>query len=75
MQMEPYSVMLKNMRGSELEFSIEKNGFEVLDVGNELAYHDFHDETLVQPYFRTLERLLKQRLRAAHVLTFRYGVS
>lgn len=74
MTMKPYPVFISDIRGREADFSLEVNGFEIMDVGDDIGYQDFFDPKLVQRYFRKLEQQLKDRLQARHVEVFRHGV-
>lgn len=67
-------ILITNMRGFEKSFSIETNGFAVLNLQSELAYEDFYDAAKVSTYFRELEALLKSHLGASHVEVFRHGL-
>ena len=75
MDFEPRPCVLSNIRGVESQFSLEKQGFEILPVSNAVPYDGFFAEESVQPYLRTLEHLLKKRLGASRVQAFRYAVS
>lgn len=68
------SISITDMRGSESNFSMETNGFVVLNLESGMAYDDFHDSERVSAYFRELEALLKSHLGASHVEVFRHGV-
>jgi hypothetical protein len=75
MTMKPRGVDLYDFRGREKSFTLEKNGFEVLDVGDQVSYEGFHDKDMVGNYFEILRKLLAARLGARKVEVFRYGVS
>jgi hypothetical protein len=75
MEVLPHPCVVRNIRGMESQFSLEKHGFEVLRVGNAVPYEDFFVDDSIQPYLRTLEDLLKRRLGASRVQAFRYAVS
>lgn len=75
MEMQPRPCVLTDIRGFESQFSLGKQGFEIMDVGNDIPYEHFFDEQLIQPYFRSLEKLLQKRLGASRVQVFRHGVS
>lgn len=64
-----------DMRGFEKSFTINKNGFTVLDIDCDLKYEDFNSEEGLSRYFRTVESLLKDHLGASRVQYFRHGVS
>lgn len=75
MEVRPHPCVVRNIRGMEGQFSLEKHGFEVLQVGNTIPYENFFIDNSIQPYLRTLEELLKRRLGASRVHAFRYAVS
>jgi hypothetical protein len=68
-------IIIRNIRGHEKQFTLEKNGFEVLSHTSQIAYEDFYKQDRVKIYLQELEGLLKDRLKASHVQVFRYGVS
>lgn len=68
-------IIIKDIRGHEKQYSLEKTGFEVLSHTSEIAYEDFYNPDKVKIYLHELEDLLKGRLKASHVLVFRHGVS
>lgn len=69
------NIIIKDIRGHEKQFSLEKTGFEVLSHTSEIAYEDFYNPDKVKIYLHELEALLKDRLKASHVQVFRHGVS
>lgn len=68
-------IIIKDIRGHEKQFTLEKNGFEVLSHTSEIAYEDYYRPDKVKIYLHELEGLLKDRLKASHVQVFRHGVS
>jgi len=69
-----HGVSVTDMRGHEKDFSLERNGFAHLDVNTDLTYEDYHDSVKVQIYFRQMEAILKDHLKADQVKVFRYGI-
>ena len=70
-----YSGMtVRDLRGQEHRFSIEKQGFAVLTLPREIRYEDYFDPNAVTEYFRSLEQLLVEYLGASKVEAFRHGV-
>ncbi len=67
-------VHIGDIRKDTEAFSIERNGFSVFHIENDLPYEDYHDHDKVEPYFRELEMLLKNRLDASRVDVFRHSV-
>jgi hypothetical protein len=63
-----------DIRGIESSFSLTKNGFAILPIRDDLSYEDYHDETKVQKYFKEVEELLKEHLKAKEVKVFRHAV-
>lgn len=63
-----------DMRGFEKSFTIDRNGFTVLNLDCNLSYDDFYSEEGLSRYFRTVESLLKDHLGASRVQCFRHGV-
>ena len=71
---EVEGIAIVNMRGAEDAFTLEKTGFEVIELQSKLAYEDFDDETKIPVYLRELEELLQRRLGAKQVFVFRHGL-
>ncbi|MCJ1333295.1 hypothetical protein MMC10_009989 [Thelotrema lepadinum] len=70
-----YSGMtVRDLRGQEHRFSIEKQGFAVLTLPREIRYEDYFDPNAVTEYFRSLEQLLVEYLGASKVEAFRHGI-
>lgn len=68
------TIQITDLRGIEHEFSLERNGFTIMNLEGGLQYEDFYDEEKVQTYFRELENLLSEHLGASKVEIFRHGV-
>lgn len=69
------NVMIEDIRDRLWSFTIEQNGFCVLELSNEIHYEDYFDFTKVETYFHQLESLLKDHLQALSVNVFRHAVS
>lgn len=68
-------IPIKDIRSHLQDFSIEKNGFAILKMTNEIQYSDYFDTLKVEVYFRQLESILRTHLQASHVQVFRHAVS
>jgi hypothetical protein len=69
-----HNIPITDIRGSEAQFSIEENGFAILNHYSELPYEDFYNPQKVNLYLRELEKVLKGHLGAEQVEVFRYNV-
>lgn len=67
-------ISIRDIRTARERFSVERNGFEVIDIGDVIQYEDFFDESRLQVYFDTLESVLRERLGATKVEAFRHAV-
>lgn len=75
MEMEKVEgILITDIRGLEREYSLDLNGFTVLEHQSALEYGDYYDPSRVWVYFRELEDLLKTHLNASKVEIFRHGV-
>ena len=75
MEMEKVEgVGITDIRGRELEFSLDANGFTVLRHQSALDYGDYYDPNRVWVYLHELEDLLRTNLNASKVEVFRHGV-
>ncbi|KAK0615125.1 putative CmcJ-like methyltransferase, partial [Bombardia bombarda] len=65
-------IRIDNVRGREDEFQIEKQGFTVLKIDNELQYKDSINESdpEVMAYLKKMEGVLKEHLKASRVQVF-----
>jgi len=68
-------ITIKDIRSHLPDFSIERNGFAVLKMTDEIPYSDYFDTLKVEVYFRQLESILQSHLQASHVHVFRHAVS
>ncbi|KAL8731037.1 MAG: hypothetical protein Q9166_003688 [cf. Caloplaca sp. 2 TL-2023] len=71
-RVEPISIT--DIRGFERHYSLDVNGFEVLELDSHLEYKDFYDSDKVKVYLAELEDLLKRHLGASKVKVFRHGL-
>lgn len=74
-----HSVMLSNLRpavdDSSSDFSIEKNGFQVLTIPERMTYADFeNDETFRAIHVPHILTILRTELQAEHVHVLDYRV-
>jgi len=67
-------ITVRNMRGSEDQFTFERNGFTVLKLPQHVPYDAYHDPQGIRAYFVQLESLLRDHLGASHVEVFRHGL-
>jgi len=57
------------------DFSLEKEGFKIVNMESKMAYDDFEDDTkLVQVYLSEIANTLRELLGAAHVQIFEHTV-
>ena len=68
-------VQINSIRGQEQQFSLEKNGFTVLKMDEEIPYDDFNNEAGVKKYLNMVAEQLKMRLGADKVQVYQYVVS
>ena len=70
---DPQDVSIEDARGSEAEFTLDRNGFTL--VKSPTAVADFYDsEELKRVYYPEVERLLHETLGAARVFIFDHNV-
>jgi hypothetical protein len=55
-------------------YSLEKHGFEILKLSQDLEYDSFFTEAGLSRYFKILEDFLKKKLHASEVRVFRHGL-
>jgi hypothetical protein len=68
-------VAVEDVRGRENEFTINKNGFTIMQVNTKLSYEDFNDDALVkQVYLKEVAEALKSFLGASRVQVFEHVV-
>lgn len=75
MEMEKMEgILISDIRGREHEYRMEDQGFEILKLDEESDYDSFFNAAGLSRYFKTLENLLKEKLKASEVRVFRHGV-
>ncbi|KAI4149667.1 MAG: hypothetical protein L6R39_002449 [Caloplaca ligustica] len=67
-------ITITDIRGFEQDYSLDVNGFTILELDSKLGYHDFYDSERVKVYFAELEDLLEYHLGASKVKVFRHGL-
>ncbi len=67
-------ISIEDIRGHLHDFSVQKNGFAILTLTDEIPYEDYFDQCKVDAYFRQLEAILQQHLQALLVQVFRHAV-
>lgn len=68
-------IAVEDVRGHENEFTINKNGFTIMQVNTKLSYEDFNDDDLVkQVYLKEVAEALKSLLGASRVQVFEHIV-
>lgn len=60
-------ITITDIRGPENSFSLEINGFAILNLKSKFGYDDFHDPGKISRYFRELEAILNDHMGASHV--------
>ena len=68
------NIPVHDIRGQEATFNLERNGFAILKLEQQIPYDDYFNPTKVTRYLRALETLLKDHLGASHVEVFRHGL-
>lgn len=68
-------VLVRDIRGSESKYTLDRNGFQVLRLNCKLAPAEFHDREKVKDvYYEELRELLKRELGAKRVEILEHGV-
>ena len=67
-------INISNIRGREEEFSLEKNGFTVLSLDQEIPYEDFNNEAGIRKYMNLVADRLKVLLNADKVQVYQQVV-
>jgi len=68
-------VLVRDIRGSEAKYTLDRNGFQVLRLDSKLAPEEFHDRERVKDvYYEELRELLMQELGAKRVEVLEHGV-
>jgi hypothetical protein len=69
------NVLVRDIRGSEVKYTLNRNGFQVLRMNSKLTPEEFHDRELVKGiYYEELSDLLKRELGAKRVEILEHGV-
>nr|POE75759.1 hypothetical protein CFP56_67778 [Quercus suber] len=72
---DEYSPTIEDVRGQENHFSVDRNGFAILEIEDRLSYNDYGDETKIrQTYFPHVAEAVKKLLGAARVQIFEHVV-
>lgn len=72
----PHIQSLEDVRGHESEYSVSKNGFELMSLEPQLDYADFDNKEKVQKvYYKQVADGLKIALGASRVQIFEHVVS
>ena len=75
MEREPVAdIRIRDLRGSEDDYNLEKHGFEVMQLQSELSRDDFFDKSKLCIYFNEVDSLLKLLLNAKQVKVIRQGI-
>ncbi|KAG6991104.1 hypothetical protein G7Y79_00057g090860 [Physcia stellaris] len=67
-------INISSIRGREKEFSLEKNGFTMLNLDQEVPYEDFDNEVGIQRYMNLVADRLRVLLNADKVQVYQYVV-
>ena len=68
------AIKVNSIRGQEQQFSLERNGFAVLKMDEEVPYDDFANPAGIQRYLNMVAEQLKTRLGADKVQVYQYVV-
>lgn len=69
------NILIRDIRGSETEYTLERNGFQVLELKTKLTPADFHDREKVKAvYYEELKELLMETFGAKRVEILEHGV-
>jgi hypothetical protein len=70
---DPHEVRIEDARGREGEFTLDRNGFALIQAPTRV--HDFYSpEEVKSVYYSEVEQLLKQKLGASRVFVFDHNV-
>jgi hypothetical protein len=68
-------VLVRDIRGSEAKYTLNRNGFQVLRMDSKLTPEEFNDRDRVKDvYYEELRELLKRELGAKRVEILEHGV-
>lgn len=69
------NVLVRDIRGTVSEYTLNKNGFQVLKMESRLTPEEFHDRERVKSvYYEELKELLKRSFGARRVEVLEHGV-
>jgi hypothetical protein len=72
---EPHDVTIEDARGREAEFTIDRNGFQLVKAATAMAHDDFYSPEVIRSvYYPEVEQLLKDKLGASRVFVFDHNV-
>lgn len=74
LQYEEEPVTVTSIRGREREFTVEKNGFAVLKICEDMSYDDFSTEAGIQRYRDLVAEQVKTHLGADKVQVYEHRV-
>ena len=64
-------VTIEDARGREAEFTLDRNGFQLVKAPTAMTHDDFYDpEVIKRVYYPEVEQLLKDKLGASRVFVF-----
>jgi hypothetical protein len=70
---DPHQMTIEDARGRESEFTLDRNGFALVNAPT--AVHDFYSpEEIKSVYYPEVEKLLRDRLGASRVFVFDHNV-
>lgn len=68
-------VTVRDIRGRETDYTLNRNGFQVVRLDSKLTPEDFHDRAKVKAvYYQELRELLQRTLGAKKVEVLEHGV-
>lgn len=68
-------ILVKDIRGTEAKYNLDRNGFQVLSINSKLTPEEFNDREKVKTvYYDELKALLKRDLGAKRVEILEHGV-
>jgi hypothetical protein len=69
-------IYINDIRGSENEFRIDTQGFQLVSHSTALTNDDFEDDSVIRAkYYPEIENLIKTTLGATRVLVFEHTVN
>lgn len=72
---DPHEVRIEDARGRENEFTLDRNGFQLIKAPTAMTRTDFYSpDEIKRVYYPEVEQLLKDRLGASRVHVFDHNV-